>query len=364
MYALLALASSGLLAGLLRRLEEGRGAWQIALWTGVGLLTHYHFLYVVAALGAALLALPRLDPRYGPGRRRALAALGAGAALVAPWFVLAFPDQVAHGLPPGGSKATLLRLGEGLKNLVFSNVSVGSQELRWIGLAASGAMLLLALSGLCSSYRARRTGAPVALPVLSAALLFGAPLLTWIAAKASARAGFEWRYILGALPALCLLFGSEACASGGWHRLRRAGVWTVGACALLVAVPNARDGGGEGYRDAVAWILAHAGAEDAVVAADWQPGIFPQGLGWDYYARRSAIEPPSLLAVTDTFSIADPEALAGHPRVFCCLRSLPPECALLRTLRAHYTLEEVHPFGRSVFVHAFAGPRDAGESEG
>jgi hypothetical protein len=104
-----------------------------------------------------------------------------------------------------------------------------------------------------------------------------------------------------------------------------------------------------------AWILARATDDDAVVAADWQPALFPHGLAYEYYAARSRSSAalPERLAVAEAFSLADGARLAGLERVFCCLRSVPNGCALLRALRAEFPSEEVVVFGRSVYVHVF-----------
>jgi 4-amino-4-deoxy-L-arabinose transferase-like glycosyltransferase len=358
MYALLALACVGLLEGLLDALEHGRGAWRIALWTSVGLHTHYHFVYALAALGGvtAALTLPR-----GPERaafRPCVLGFGLAGLSSAPWYLLGFPAQLAHGLAPGGSHASLGRLFEGFKSLVFWNVSAGGAGLRLLGLGASALVLALALLAAWAGLRRARADGRLAWPCLLSAAAVLVPALSWSAARLSSRAGYEWRYLAGALPAFCLLAGSEACARGALARARRAALALIVLVALLLSAANARDPGEEDYRDAVAWILARAGPGDAVVAADWQPRFFPHAMAWDYYARRAARgrELPLRLEHDATFSLVAPERLAEHARVFGCLRSLPPHCALLRTLRGAYPQEEVLAFGRSVYVHAFTRP--------
>lgn len=358
MYALLGLASAGLLEALLATLEEGRGAWRIALWTVVGLHAHYHFLYTLAVLGAAAVLLVTCWPAYRGARVPVLVAFLAAGLASLPWYLLGFPAQLGHGLAPGGSNATLLRTLEGLKNLVFLNVSVAGGALRVLGLAASALMLGLLALGLLSSLPRSRPRERAALPVLVGALALFVPLLTLVAARLTARAGFEWRYLVGVLPALCLAVGAEACATGWLARLRRAALGAVCAVALLVAVPNARDPGEEDYAGAVRWILAQAGPDDAVVAADWQPALFPHGIGWQYYAPRLAAGRtlPARLEHDDDFALLEPAELARHARVFACLRSLPNSCALLRSLRHAFPDEETRVFGRSVYVHVFTRP--------
>lgn len=355
MYALLALANAGLLEGLLASFEEGRGRWRITLWTAVGLHTHYHFLHTLAALGAASVLLAIAHPRYRSALRPSLLAFVTAGFLSGPWYLFGFPGQLEHGLAPGGSNASVMRLLEGFKNLVFLNVSVSGEALRWLGLAASALLLVLALLGAAQLLGRARTEDRTALAWLCLASAFLVPLLSWGAAHVTTRAGFDWRYLSGAIPAFCLVVGTEACASGRFSRWRRASLWATVLAALAVALPNARDPGREDYRGATAWILERASSADAVVAADWQPAIFPHALAWEYYAPRLAHGRPlpARLEYTDELALADPSELDARPRVFCCLRNLSNECGILQTLRQHYASEEKLPFGRGVWVHLF-----------
>lgn len=353
MYALLALAGAGLLEALLDALEDGRGAWRIGLWTVIGLHAHYHFLYALAVLGSATLYLGT-RPAYRTRLRACLLGFAAGGLLSAPWYLLGFPIQLAHGLAPGGSNATFLRLLEGFKNLVFLNVSVSGPTLRVFLLGASALFLLLAALG---ALRMARASGRTALPVLLAGAAFLVPLLGWSAAHLSTRAGFEWRYLAGALPAFALLAGSEACAEGAMARARRAATLLVLTSALALALFNARDPGEEDYRGAARWVLARSTAADALVAADWQPRLFPHAIGWHYYAAEApAASLPESLEHTDSFALVAPDRLDAHERVFCFLRSLPDGCSLLDTLRERYPHEEVRAFGRSIHVHVFTRP--------
>lgn len=354
MYALLALACAGLLEALLASLEDGRGAWRITLWTALGLHAHYHFLHALGVLGTTALVLAASQACYRPRLRATLVALALGALLAAPWYALGFPAQLAHGLAPGGSNAALLRLFEGFKSLVFWNASAAGPVLRWVMLGASALLLALAALGTGSTASSARREGRLALPLLVAAAAFLVPALSWTAARLSSRAGFEWRYLAGALPAFALLAGAEACAEGLLARTRRAATLAVALCALGLSLFNLRDPGEEDYRGAAAWVLAQARASEAVLAADWQPRLFPHALGWRYYSGRAEGAPTlERLEHTDDFALADPGALAGRERVFCYLRSLPDGCALLRTLRAEFAHEEVRRFGRSVYVHVF-----------
>lgn len=358
MYSLLALASAGLLDALWTRLEEGRGAGRIALWTVVGLHAHYHFLYVLAALGGATLLLALTRPVYRAALRPCLGDFGLAGLLSAPWYLAGFPLQLAHGLAPGGSDASALRFLEGLKNLVFLNVSVAGEALRVLGLAASALLLALAAWAALSELGRARTARRPAGAVLLLAAALGVPLLAWCGARASARAGYEWRYLLGALPAFSLLVGAQADAAGRLRALRRVMLLVVGGSALPLAIANARDPGEEDYRGAIAWITERAMPDDAVVAADWQPRLFPHGIAWHYYAPllAGAQAPPVELAYTDDFALVEPALLEHHGRIFCCLRSLPAQCALLQALRRTHAAEETRVFGRSVYVHVFTRP--------
>ncbi|MSR62430.1 MAG: hypothetical protein EXS08_08295 [Planctomycetes bacterium] len=357
MYALLALASVGLLEGLVALLEDGRGALRVALWTWVGLHAHYHFLYSLACLAGTAAWLVASHPSYRVRWRPLLAAFACAGALALPWYALGFPAQLRHGLPPGGANAELLRLGEGFKNFLFLNVSVAGSGsgLRALGLAGSGLALLLALSGALALLLRDRARGRLALGALCLASAFGVPLLAWLAARCSPRAGYEWRYLVGALPAFALLVAVEGNATGRLAVLRRAAALLVALSALVLSVANARDPGEEDYQGGVAWILEQATPQDVVVAADWQPGLFPHALAWNYYAERlqQGRELPRVIAHTSDYSLQDPWRVNDAERVFCCLRSLPNGCGLLRRLRADFAHEDVRAFGRSVYVHTF-----------
>lgn len=355
MYALLALCTAGLLDGLLDLLEDGRGVLRTALWTAAGLHTHYHFLYTLACLAAGALGLAWFASGYRPRRRALLLALALGGLCATPWYLLGFPAQLEHGLPPGGSSISIQRLLEGLVHLVLWNLSIGGPVLRAVFLVASALVLALALTGLGASWRAGARERKSALPLLLGLGAFAAPALTALLAWLVPRAGYEWRYLAGALAPFVLLVGSEACATGHAARLRRSGLSCVCACATLLAALNVVDPGGEDYRGAVSAVAARICPADAVVAVDAQPQLFPQALAWDYYWARAGrgLPVPRRLA-TRGYALVAPQELSNVPRVFCCLRSLPAECHLLRQLRQVFPREEVQPFGRSVYLHVFS----------
>jgi 4-amino-4-deoxy-L-arabinose transferase-like glycosyltransferase len=354
MYSLLALASTAFLSELLDVFEEGRSGLALGLWMAVGLHTHYHFLYVLLLLGGGALALACFEPSLRPVRVRLMAGLALGLLLALPWYLLVFPGQLGHGLAPGGSDGSPLRLLEGYKNLVFWNVSVSAQRFRWIGLAGSAALLAAAALG---AFFALRTRDPLrrargALLVLTA---IGVPALAALVTQLSPRAGFEWRYVSGALVALCWLAAEAGTEAGAWLRTRALGTAGVALAALVISLANLADPGEEDYRGAVTALLAEVRPGDKVVAADWQPELFPHALGYRYYAAQlgAGRELPALLDFDRDFSLVAPAELDSAPRVFACLRSMPDGCALLQLLRHRYPHETVRPFGRSVYLHEF-----------
>jgi hypothetical protein len=99
-------------------------------------------------------------------------------------------------------------------------------------------------------------------------------------------------------------------------------------------------------------VLAEARPGDVVLAADWQPELFPHGLGWRYYSA-GAPDPPEDLAVGPGFAVERPERLDAAPRAFLVGRSLKPDAAVLQTLRARFPRERVERFGEALFVHVF-----------
>ncbi len=124
---------------------------------------------------------------------------------------------------------------------------------------------------------------------------------------------------------------------------------------------HALDRGREDYLGAARAVLARAGPEDGVVAADWQPALFPHGGAWRFYAARLGAPGrlPREIEHTDDFSLADERALDGVPRVFAILRSIPDGVGLLRALRARYALEKKERFGEGIWLLTFEEPRAA-----
>jgi hypothetical protein len=131
------------------------------------------------------------------------------------------------------------------------------------------------------------------------------------------------------------------------------------AGALALALLHARDPGRENYRDAVRWICERAGPADAVIAAEWQPRLFPHSGAWLFYAPRLCPTErlPQLVDHEDDFSLAPDLGLERFARVFVMLRSVPDGVGLLRTLRERYAREEKQLWGESIWVLAFSEPR-------
>ncbi len=355
MYALLAFVVLGLLGALARRLDGEDGAVAVAVWCALGLHAHYHFLHVLAVLVPATVVLCAAVPAYRAAARPLAGALVAAVVLALPWYVWGFRAQLAHDLPPGGSDVGVRKLAEGIVHLLYYNVSL-SGVLRPAYLAAGAVTLLLvAASAVRLVAIGRREGKP-ALGVLLAVSALVLPAWAALVAALAPRAGFHWTYLAASAGPFALLLGAEAAATGPLAGLRRGATWVVLALALALAVLNARAADREDYRGGVAFVLDHAGAEDALLTADWQPALFPHGAAWDYYAPRLAPADaplPARFAPEDGF--AAPEALfeLDPPRVFVLARSLPPELPLFRALRARYANEEAHQFGESIFVVVF-----------
>ena len=355
MYALLALAVLGTIEAGTELLERGRGAWRLALWTVIGLHTHYHFVHATLVLSATALGLAFLHPAYRERRRALLSALGIAGLLSVPWYAFGFAEQLQHDLAPGGSAVSPMRLAQSMLHLVFHDVALHGPVWRVV-FVASGALVVVA-SLLGAAHLVRRAKGRPALAALLVAGAFGLPAWTALAAALSTRAGFEWRYLCGAIAPFVML-----AAVGGVSRelplvrARQAATAFALVAALVLTSFNAAHPGHEDYRGAAQAIVADARPGDAVVAADWQPTIFPHSIGWEYYAGRQdvATQVPRALAFTDELALVAPHELASLTRVRCVLRSIPGQATMLRTLRAEFPREDARAFGRGVFLVTFS----------
>ncbi len=359
MYALLALAVLGFIEACAQLLEEGRGAWRLALWTFIGLHTHYHFLHAVFVLAGTTLVLVVACERYRV-RWRALVLALVGAALASlPWYVYGFREQLSHDLAPGGSDVSVIRLAAGIAHLVFHEIWLHDERLRYVFLAGGVIVVASAAAGAWLLVRRGHASKRPALAALVIAGGFGLPVWTAVAAALSARAGFDWRYLTGAVAPFVTL-----AALGGMSPelplvlARRAATAFALAAALGLAVLNAAHDGSEDYRTGTEAILLQARPGDAVLAADRQPSFFPHSIGWDYYSRRFAAERgysiPPLLEFTNEFVLVAPESLANIDQVHCLLRSIRHSSTMLNTLRDEFAHEESRAYGRGVFVLTFS----------
>jgi len=365
MYALLALAVAGLLEALVALSADGRGAWRAAAWTVVGFHTHYQFVHAALLLvGLSVLLLVR-DGSRGRAVLRAAAGPAAAAALAcAPWALWGLRAQLAHDLPPGGSSVSLPRLAEAQVHLLLANVRLAG-VLRPAVLAAGAASIPLGLLGCLRLLRDPRPG----VRALGAFLAAGAFLLpVWSAgvARVLPRSGFEWRYLAGSIVPFAVAVAAAWGGTGWLGGVRRGGVALVALAALALSLRQIPDPGSEDYAGGARAILARAGPDDFVVAAEWQPRIFPHGMGWEYYLGRSGLEhPPRPLEHDDDFRLAPGEPWrATGGRVFVLSRSLPGDAPLLRTLRAAFADEEARTYGGGVWVSVFSRPVAGGPTGG
>jgi len=358
MYSLLTLAVAGWLDAALDVLEGERGALRVGFWTFVGLHTHYHFVHVLVVLVPAALGLARFHP-LGRGTRALLVGLGAAALLCLPWYAWGFPVQLGHGLAPGGASISPRILAEGMVHMVFLNLRLGG-EFGWLVFVGAAALFLCltALAGQRLLLRERSApGAPAWVLLAAAGLLI--PTWSALVAALMPRAGFEWRYIAGAVVPLALLGARGAYQDGALALLRRAGGWCVGLAACVLCVLNVIDPGREDNRSAVRAVLALAREGDGIVAADWQPRLFPHSGAWNYYAPRLQLPGearPVLVPYTDDFAFPPGTDLSGFRRVFFLGRSIPDGVALLRSLRAEFVQVHEEQYGYSICVLVFERP--------
>ena len=354
MYALLALAVAGALDAAIDLLEEGTGAKRLVFWSVVGLYTHYHALHALAVLfGGALLSCA-MTAAYRTRARTLLRAMVGIAVLSLPWYALAFPRQLQHGLPPGGSEVSFSRFGESMVHLVFLNLRLAGDAGRPVLLGAGVLLVLLAVTGVLRWTRADLDAARPARVILLFAVGFLLPLWSALAAWLLPRAGFEWRYLTGSIAPFAVLAAAGASGTGATAAPRRAALAAAVASAFVLALLNVRDPGREDYEGAARHILERASSADAVLAADWQPRIFPHGIGWRYYRDRLAGgESPVDLPATYGFALEPDVEPSQYERVFCILRSPPAGAGFLRRLRKVFPREEVVRFGEAVFVHEF-----------
>jgi hypothetical protein len=352
MYGLSALCCTGALDALSRLLDDAaprrRAQAELALWVAAGLLSHYYWIFYAAALALALVASAATGARGRALLARALPAGLAAAALCLPWYLSSFREQVASNLPPGMTRGSSTDLLEAYLHLLVWGVSLGGPILRLVFIAGAALGVALAAAGLVRAARAGRREAAV----VAAALAFGVPLATGLAAMAWRRMGFNWSYVLPSLPPLLLAIAWCAARSRLGARL----VAVVVASGLSLSVLHALAPSSEDHRAAVRWVHEHWRADDVLYVADLQGQVFDQGMAWDYYAARVASEYPppypERRLATPFFDVDDPAELAGHPRVIL-MAKVAEHMPILAKLRALYPRETLRTFGYGVEVYTF-----------
>ena len=357
MYSLLALCVIGVLEAVIGWCVDRRDdpdaplPWRTALFVALGLVTHYWFLHHLALLGLVALVgiLIGAGPRWRP---RDLAPLAMGLVIASPWYATGFREQLTgHDLWPGGSGVSLAELAQSYLLLLFFNLGTLPTAAKLILAAAGAGLLALGVLGAIGGLQ-RSTG-----PARTALLAVGATALLlgpWGAVVATAfpRAGFNWNYLVGAIPALAILIGLGAARLP--DRLRLVAVAPLLACLVAGAVTQASSPGTENLRGAVEHVLATAEAGDAVLPVEWQPPFFPHGQAWRFYAADRA-EHLLILDHGEHYELVDlPAQLPA--RVHVVRRGLPLETALLAQLAERYEREDAAPFGYGVSVQTFSEP--------
>ncbi len=350
MYGLLALATVGIVHGLMRIVHGGVGVRAVGIWSWIGLHTHYHFVHVLALLGPLSLWLVWRSRGVDRGRLRSLViSYACAVALSLPWYIGGFPQQLSHGLAPGGSSVSLLGVLEGLAHLLFFRVSLAPTPIHEALVGAASVSLLLGGAGFAwLAFGKREAGEARSLAYVLAVPAFVLPVWTALIALLLPRAGFEWRYLAGAIAPFGILV-----ALVHRHALGRIVVSLVLVAAGLNAVFVVLAPGREDYLGAVRTILLERSADDPVLAADWQPRLFPHGVGWNFYAPRLHDTPVPQIRHTDEFRLAPETRLEDFQRVHCILRSIPNHMPMLETLREEFPHEQGRAFGQSVFLLTF-----------
>ncbi|MEX1024312.1 MAG: hypothetical protein WD226_04475 [Planctomycetota bacterium] len=342
MYGALALAGLALLDVALRIAEQRARWFPTVLIVAFGLHVHYHFVH---ALAGTLLVVAGA---YLTGRLARPAVLRfAGGVLVGflcflPWGVYGFWHQVfGHSIAPGSSHVDLMRFVQGLVHLLFHRTALLG-PFAWVVYApiAIAGMALAALG----VARASRPKERCARGWLLGWASFGVVAWSAVAALLSDRAGFEWRYLAGALAPFAI-----ALALGIARLPGRAAPLIFLTASALLAGRLALDPGRENYRDAVAAIVADVQPNDAVLAADWQPTIFPRAIGWNWYAPRLTRQDlPTRIDHTQDFALVDERLPFERIRVLT--RSVPAHVPFFRQLEANFERTAAHRYGEAIWL--------------
>ncbi|MEO0650817.1 MAG: glycosyltransferase family 39 protein, partial [Planctomycetota bacterium] len=358
MYGLLALAVAGLLEATSARAVGSnlRLPWRAAVWVAIGLLSHYWFLYhlLLGALGLGL----GLACCGRQGRARLHLAwsdlwpLLAGAAIAVPWYATGFLEQLtAHDLAPGGTSPDLGRLAWSYVTLLFFQLGSLPRPLGLTLVAVAAMLLAVALWGLLRELRGPSAGRRLfaALVLLTT---FGLGPLGYLLSHAFERAGFNWTYLAGAVPALAVAVGiGLASLPARWSSLA---IPATAAALAAGSLPLAAGPGTEDLRGAVALVVRSATPADGVLAVEWQPGFFPHGQAWRYYTRDLDADALPRAYTHDEHYLLNETPDDLPPVLWVVRRGLPLDAPLLVDLGRRYTARTSHDFGWGVSVERFA----------
>lgn len=352
MYALLALATLGLVESALAVLEGTRSRWWIAAWVALGLHSHYGFFHDLALIGVAGLALYASSARHRAALQRCLLPGLVGLVLFVPWAKYAFGHQLGTGDPPTSSYRGWLVWLESYGHMLFINSRLGGDLVTYaVALPWAAVGAFFGGVGVVRLVRDVRAGREPGFSLALLALAVLGPSWIYLASLVSARSGFHTRYLASfAAPAL-LIVAAGVPGSAARRNLGRA----LMAAMLALALVNAFSAGRQDVRGAVEFILEHAQPGDAVIVRAWwfrDPERSPTDYGW--YARRLAHgrAGPAEIPLEKA-----PEALS-HPRVWL-IHSVGYRAWVPSLLGDHFRTLERFPFGPDASVDLYSGPRDS-----
>ena len=353
-YSLLALAVLGLLWSILR-VTEGRGSgFEVALWTIIGLHTHYYFLIYLAVAGLGVLVL-RLS-RLVRGRVVVPILLGmvAGSLAFLPWLSRGFVTQYRQKVRAGASAQGVGEWIQSIAHLLFIDTGrLGGVFL--YGVALPGCLAALAL-GLMGIHRLWTAGAGHSedqrrlriLLLLCLAMAVMAPVAAKLIGLVLPRLSYNWRYISGSCAPLVML------VAAGWREKGRTArvLGGVVLCTTFIStLLNSVSAGREDYRGAARYIFEHAMPGDVVLVTPTYYAAPEQApTGWDYYAKELAADsgktPPLEIRTTHW------EEALSHSRVWVLARG-KFRVVVFRQLRQAFGRGELTKISVAVNVHRF-----------
>ncbi len=299
MYALLALATLGLLVVLLDTLlgrppgggdSEARSPWALALWVALGLHSHYYFVHQLALtavlIAGALVSSRAMRAAFGKRARRLVLPAIVGVAAWMPWAVYGFRAQLVHDLPPGQAAGGASTLVESIAHLFFFNTSVGGAWLTRAvvlpGMAVVGIALVIGLVRFVAY--ARRDARRRLFALLTIGFAFGLPLWGFAASVLVERSTYGWRYIAGAAAPAFLVAALGVSSPARFALVLRTLLCASMAIATLVV---ASAGGQEDHERMVRFIVANAAPNDAVMdKPPWDPDPKRAETSWQFYLPR------------------------------------------------------------------------------